>query len=99
MGGWCEQRKHVEEDLRRHFFLCSHGDGLVRGELDLMPVAFNLAEEYQISVLVLTDKQIAEGKESILNISAKLRLEQQALNECVYVYVYVYTHIYYLDYK
>jgi 2-oxoglutarate ferredoxin oxidoreductase subunit alpha len=28
---------------------------------DLMPVAFNLAEEYQISVIVLTDKQIAEA--------------------------------------
>lgn len=28
---------------------------------DLMPIAFNLAEEYQISVLVLTDKQIAEA--------------------------------------
>lgn len=28
---------------------------------DLMPVAFNLAEKYQISVLVLTDKQIAEA--------------------------------------
>ncbi|MBI3619211.1 2-oxoacid:acceptor oxidoreductase subunit alpha [Candidatus Peregrinibacteria bacterium] len=27
---------------------------------DLMPVAFNLAEQYQISVIVLTDKQIAE---------------------------------------
>lgn len=29
--------------------------------LDLMSVAFNLAEEYQISVIVLTDKQIAEA--------------------------------------
>src|SRR5258707_9904994 len=28
---------------------------------DLMPVAFNLAEQYQISVVVLTDKQIAEA--------------------------------------
>lgn len=28
---------------------------------DLMPVAFNLAEEYQISVIVMTDKQIAEA--------------------------------------
>jgi 2-oxoglutarate ferredoxin oxidoreductase subunit alpha len=28
---------------------------------DLMPVAFHLAEEYQISVVVLTDKQIAEA--------------------------------------
>jgi len=28
---------------------------------DLMPVAFNIAEEYQISVIVLTDKQIAEA--------------------------------------
>jgi 2-oxoglutarate/2-oxoacid ferredoxin oxidoreductase subunit alpha len=28
---------------------------------DLMPVAFNLAERYQISVVVLTDKQIAEA--------------------------------------
>lgn len=28
---------------------------------ELMPVAFNLAEEYQISVIVLTDKQIAEA--------------------------------------
>jgi 2-oxoglutarate/2-oxoacid ferredoxin oxidoreductase subunit alpha len=28
---------------------------------DLMPVAFNLAERYQISVIVLTDKQIAEA--------------------------------------
>jgi 2-oxoglutarate/2-oxoacid ferredoxin oxidoreductase subunit alpha len=28
---------------------------------DLMPVAFNLAEQYQISVIVLTDKQIAEA--------------------------------------
>jgi 2-oxoglutarate/2-oxoacid ferredoxin oxidoreductase subunit alpha len=27
----------------------------------LMPVAFNLAEQYQISVIVLTDKQIAEA--------------------------------------
>jgi 2-oxoglutarate ferredoxin oxidoreductase subunit alpha len=27
---------------------------------DLMPVAFNLAEQYQISVIVLTEKQIAE---------------------------------------
>jgi 2-oxoglutarate ferredoxin oxidoreductase subunit alpha len=27
----------------------------------LMPIAFNLAEEYQISVIVLTDKQIAEA--------------------------------------
>jgi 2-oxoglutarate ferredoxin oxidoreductase subunit alpha len=26
-----------------------------------MPVAFNLAEQYQISVIVLTDKQIAEA--------------------------------------
>src|SRR6201995_4849872 len=29
--------------------------------LDLMPIAFNLAEQYQISVIVLTDKQIAEA--------------------------------------
>jgi 2-oxoglutarate ferredoxin oxidoreductase subunit alpha len=28
---------------------------------DLMPVAYNLAEQYQISVIVLTDKQIAEA--------------------------------------
>jgi 2-oxoglutarate ferredoxin oxidoreductase subunit alpha len=28
---------------------------------DLMPVAYNLAERYQISVIVLTDKQIAEA--------------------------------------
>src|SRR6266478_862769 len=28
---------------------------------DLMPVAFNLAEQYQISVIVLTEKQIAEA--------------------------------------
>ncbi len=28
---------------------------------DLMPVAFNLAEKYQISVIVMTDKQIAEA--------------------------------------
>jgi len=28
---------------------------------DLMPIAFNVAEEYQISVIVLTDKQIAEA--------------------------------------
>src|SRR3984893_7916335 len=28
---------------------------------DLMPVAFNLAERYQISVIVLTEKQIAEA--------------------------------------
>ena len=28
---------------------------------DLMPVAFNLAEQYQITVIVLTDKQIAEA--------------------------------------
>jgi 2-oxoglutarate/2-oxoacid ferredoxin oxidoreductase subunit alpha len=28
---------------------------------DLMPVAFNLAEKYQISVIVLSDKQIAEA--------------------------------------
>src|SRR6202043_4146097 len=28
---------------------------------DLMPVAFNLAEQYQISVIVLTDKQIDEA--------------------------------------
>jgi 2-oxoglutarate ferredoxin oxidoreductase subunit alpha len=28
---------------------------------DLMPIAFNLAEEYQLSVIVLTDKQIAEA--------------------------------------
>jgi len=28
---------------------------------DLMPVAFNLAEQYQISVVVLTEKQIAEA--------------------------------------
>ncbi|MBI3331393.1 2-oxoacid:acceptor oxidoreductase subunit alpha [Candidatus Peregrinibacteria bacterium] len=28
---------------------------------DLMPTAFNLAEEYQISVIVLTEKQIAEA--------------------------------------
>jgi len=28
---------------------------------DLMPVAFNLAEQYQISVIVLTDKHIAEA--------------------------------------
>ncbi len=28
---------------------------------DLMPIAFNIAEEYQISVIVLTDKQIAEA--------------------------------------
>lgn len=28
---------------------------------DLMPVAFNIAEKYQISVIVLTDKQIAEA--------------------------------------
>jgi 2-oxoglutarate ferredoxin oxidoreductase subunit alpha len=28
---------------------------------DLMPVAFNLAEQFQISVIVLTDKQIAEA--------------------------------------
>lgn len=28
---------------------------------DLLPEAFNLAEEYQISVIVLTDKQIAEA--------------------------------------
>jgi 2-oxoglutarate/2-oxoacid ferredoxin oxidoreductase subunit alpha len=28
---------------------------------DLMPVAFNLAEQYQIGVIVLTDKQIAEA--------------------------------------
>ncbi len=28
---------------------------------DLMPVAFNIAEEHQISVIVLTDKQIAEA--------------------------------------
>jgi 2-oxoglutarate ferredoxin oxidoreductase subunit alpha len=28
---------------------------------DLMPVAFNLAEQYQISVIVITDKQIAEA--------------------------------------
>src|SRR5277367_3357213 len=28
---------------------------------DLMPIAFNLAERYQISVIVLTDKQIAEA--------------------------------------
>ncbi len=28
---------------------------------DLMPVAFNLAEKYQISVIILTDKQIAEA--------------------------------------
>jgi 2-oxoglutarate/2-oxoacid ferredoxin oxidoreductase subunit alpha len=28
---------------------------------DLMPVAFNLAEQYQISVIVLTDKEIAEA--------------------------------------
>ncbi len=28
---------------------------------DLMPEAFNLAEEYQLPVIILTDKQIAEG--------------------------------------
>ena len=28
---------------------------------DLMPIAYNIAEEYQISVIVLTDKQIAEA--------------------------------------
>lgn len=28
---------------------------------DLMPIAFNLAEQFQISVIVLTDKQIAEA--------------------------------------
>jgi 2-oxoglutarate ferredoxin oxidoreductase subunit alpha len=28
---------------------------------DVMPIAFNLAEEYQISVIVLTDKHIAEA--------------------------------------
>jgi 2-oxoglutarate ferredoxin oxidoreductase subunit alpha len=28
---------------------------------DLMPIAFNLAEQYQISVIVLTEKQIAEA--------------------------------------
>ena len=28
---------------------------------DLMPVAFNLAEKYQITVIVLTDKQVAEA--------------------------------------
>src|SRR5260221_5076289 len=28
---------------------------------DLMPVAFDLAEQYQIGVVVLTDKQIAEA--------------------------------------
>lgn len=28
---------------------------------DLLPVAFNLAEKYQISVIVLTEKQITEG--------------------------------------
>jgi 2-oxoglutarate/2-oxoacid ferredoxin oxidoreductase subunit alpha len=28
---------------------------------DLMPIAFNLAEQYQIGVIVLTDKQIAEA--------------------------------------
>jgi 2-oxoglutarate/2-oxoacid ferredoxin oxidoreductase subunit alpha len=28
---------------------------------DLMPIAFDLAEQYQISVIVLTDKQIAEA--------------------------------------
>jgi 2-oxoglutarate ferredoxin oxidoreductase subunit alpha len=28
---------------------------------DLMPIAFNLAEQYQISVIVLTDEQIAEA--------------------------------------
>src|ERR1700733_9888606 len=28
---------------------------------DLMPVAFNLADHYQISVIILTDKQIAEA--------------------------------------
>ncbi len=28
---------------------------------DLMPIAFNIAETYQISVIVLTDKQIAEA--------------------------------------
>jgi 2-oxoglutarate ferredoxin oxidoreductase subunit alpha len=28
---------------------------------DLMPIAFNLAEKYQISVIVLTDKQISEA--------------------------------------
>ena len=28
---------------------------------DLMPVAFNLAEQYQITVIVLTDKQIADA--------------------------------------
>ncbi|OGJ56379.1 hypothetical protein A3D88_03245 [Candidatus Peribacteria bacterium RIFCSPHIGHO2_02_FULL_52_16] len=28
---------------------------------DLMPVAFNIAEKYQISVIVLTDKQVAEA--------------------------------------
>lgn len=28
---------------------------------DLLPVAFNIAEKYQISVIVLTDKQIAEA--------------------------------------
>src|SRR3989338_8670198 len=32
-----------------------------RDAFDLMPVAFNLAEEYQISVIILTDKQIAEA--------------------------------------
>src|SRR6202007_2432879 len=48
---------------------CSAGEfarGVISGSnsqdaFDLMPVAFNLAEQYQISVIVLTDKQIAEA--------------------------------------
>ncbi len=43
------------------FARCVIGVSNAEDAFRLMPVAFNLAEEYQISVIVLTDKQIAEA--------------------------------------
>jgi 2-oxoglutarate ferredoxin oxidoreductase subunit alpha len=43
------------------FARCVIAVGNSQDAFDLMPVAFNLAEQYQISVIVLTDKQIAEA--------------------------------------
>jgi 2-oxoglutarate/2-oxoacid ferredoxin oxidoreductase subunit alpha len=41
------------------FTRCEFSVGDSQDAFDLMPVAFNLAEHYQISVIVLTEKQIA----------------------------------------
>lgn len=43
------------------FARCVIGVSDSQDAFDLMPVAFNLAEKFQISVIVLTDKQVAEA--------------------------------------